>query len=196
MKIYTRTGDRGETALFGGRRVPKDHARVSAYGAVDEANAAVGLAAAAADLPLELRPRLAEVMSDLFDVGAELATPPDATRKLDARLVSRVDAARVAELEALIDAVDAEVPPLTTFVLPTGCDAAARLHVARCVVRRAERDVVALPDVLRGDALDEGAVRPEVVMYLNRLSDLLFAWSRLANHRSGHGDVPWIARKA
>lgn len=190
MKIYTRTGDTGDTALFGGQRVPKDHARVRAYGAVDEANSTVGLAAAAPDLPAELLPRLGEVMSDLFDVGAELATPPEAGEKLGARLVSRVDADRVAELERLIDAVDAEVPPLTTFVLPTGTDAAARLHVARSVVRRAEREIVGLPHELAG-----AVVRADVVVYMNRLSDLLFAWARLANHRAGRGDTAWLARK-
>jgi cob(I)alamin adenosyltransferase len=187
MKIYTRTGDKGETALFGGARVRKDHARVRAYGSVDEANSAVGMAAAAPDLPAELHQRLLEVMSDLFDLGAELSTPPAADAKLGARLVTRVDAARVTELEAAIDAVDAEVAPLTTFVLPTGSDAAARLHVARAAVRRAEREVVALPEDVE--------LREEVIVYLNRLSDALFAWARLCNHRGGQGDIAWRARK-
>ncbi len=187
MKIYTRTGDAGETGLFGGERVQKDDARVCAYGAVDEANAAVGVAAAAPDTPPEMREELLHVMSDLFDIGAELATPPAAGEKLGERLASAVDDARVRALEASIDAVDAEVPPLSTFVLPTGTDAAARLHVARAVVRRAEREVVSLARSV--------AVRREVLVYLNRLSDTLFAWSRLCNHRSGAGDVPWRHRR-
>jgi cob(I)alamin adenosyltransferase len=187
MKIYTRTGDGGETGLFGGERVRKDHERVRAYGAVDEANSAVGVAAASPDLPAELAPLLYDVMSDLFDVGAELATPPAAGDKLGARLKSRVNDARIAELERFIDTVDAEVPPLTTFVLPSGADAAARLHLARAVVRRAEREIVAMSD--------DVDVRPELLRYVNRLSDLLFSWARLCNHRSGRGDVAWRAAK-
>jgi cob(I)alamin adenosyltransferase len=196
VKIYTRTGDAGDTGLFGGERVRKDHPRVSAYGAVDEANAAIGFAAAAPDMPEELRAKLAGIMSDLFDVGAELATPPPSNAKLDEKLVSAVDAARVAELERFIDAVDAEVPALKTFVLPTGTDAAARLHIARAAVRRAEREIVSFTDTSPGADRDiSGVVRPDVLVYVNRLSDLLFAWSRLCNHRGGKGDVPWRARK-
>lgn len=191
MKIYTRTGDAGETGLFGGGRVKKHHPRVAAYGAVDEANAAVGLAAAAPDLPEALRARLLDVMSDLFDVGAALATPRAAGDRLAARLDSRVDDRRVSELERFVDEVDAEVAPLTTFVLPTGTEAAARLHVARTVVRRAERETTAL---LEDEG--EGAVDLVVVRYLNRLSDLLFSWARLCNHRAGTGDVPWRAKKS
>jgi cob(I)alamin adenosyltransferase len=187
VKIYTRTGDRGDTGLFGGGRVRKDHERVRAYGTVDEANSAIGMAAAAPDLPRDLHGPLLEIMSDLFDVGAELATPHDASAALSARLVTRVDASRVTELEHAIDAVDAEVVPLAAFVLPTGSDAAARLHMARTAVRRAEREVVTL--------LVDEPVRAEVLTYLNRLSDLLFAWSRLANARAGVGDVPWRPRK-
>jgi cob(I)alamin adenosyltransferase len=189
VKIYTRTGDAGETGLFGGGRVKKHHARVAAYGAVDEANACVGLAAAAADLPAPLHARLVDVMSDLFDAGAALATPRAAGEKLAQRLDSRVDDARVAALEAFIDEVDAEVPPLTTFVLPSGTEAAARLHVARTVLRRAERAITALLEE------EPDAVDLVVVRYVNRLSDLLFSWARLCNHRAGRGDVPWQAKK-
>ena len=188
MKIYTRTGDDGDTALFGGERVKKSHGRVIAYGAVDEANAAVGLAHVATDLPTPLKEQLLLVMSDLFDVGAELATPPKDGEKLAARLSSRIDDARVGELEAQIDLAMGRCPPLSTFVLPTGGEAAARLHFARTVVRRAEREIVVLVD--RGDV-----VRDVLLVYVNRLSDCLFAWARLAAHANGHGDVPWQAKK-
>jgi cob(I)alamin adenosyltransferase len=187
MKLYTRTGDAGETGLYGGERVRKDHERVRAYGAIDEANSAVGIAAAAPDLPPWLRSALQEIMSDLFDVGAELSTPAAAAHKLDNKLDTRVDHRRIAELERAIDEVEAEVPPLQTFVLPSGTDAAARLHFARTVVRRAEREIIALTTSV--------AVRGDVIVYVNRLSDLLFAWARLANHRAGTGDVAWSARK-
>jgi cob(I)alamin adenosyltransferase len=188
MKIYTRTGDDGGTALFGGQRVRKSDPRVAAYGAVDEANAVVGVAAAAADLPAPLVDELRAVMSDLFDLGAELATPPADATRLQARLDSRIDDARVAALEAAIDDAFARCPPLSTFILPTGGEAAARLHHARTVVRRAEREVVALAV--------EVPVRSGVLVYLNRLSDALFAWARFAAHANGTGDVPWQAKKA
>ena len=187
MKLYTRTGDTGGTALFGGQRVDKDHERVAAYGTVDEANATVGLAHSAADLPPTLRAELLLVMSDLFDLGAELATPADKDGALADRLDSRIDDDRVKALEDAIDDATARVPPLTTFVLPTGGDAAARLHLARTVVRRAERELVSLAKVT--------GVRPLAITYVNRLSDALFAWARFAAHSNGHGDVPWQAKK-
>jgi cob(I)alamin adenosyltransferase len=187
MKIYTRTGDEGDTALFGGERVKKSDARVAAYGTVDEANAVIGVAAAAPDLPASLAEELRAVMSDLFDLGAELATPPPSGDKLVGRLDSRVDDARVAALEAAIDDAFARCPPLSTFILPTGGEASARLHHARTVLRRAEREVVALSSTT--------PVRPGVIVYLNRLSDALFAWARLAAHANGHGDVAWQAKK-
>ena len=185
MKLYTKTGDAGDTGLFGGERVRKDHERVRTYGALDEANSTVGMAAAAPDLPPSLRAPLQEIMSDLFDLGAELATPAPAQGKLVRKLETRIDDKRIAELEKLIDDVEAEVPPLTTFVLPSGTDAAARLHFARTVVRRAEREIISLTSLVRG----------EVIVYVNRLSDLLFAWARLANHRAGAGDVAWLPRR-
>jgi cob(I)alamin adenosyltransferase len=189
LKIYTRTGDDGTTGLFGGQRVDKTHARVEAYGVVDEANSFIGLAASASDLPTELHEPLLEIMSDLFDVGAELATPPDPTsaQRLAKHLDNRVDAARITALEGLIDTATAQTAPLKTFVLPTGTDASARLHVARTVVRRAERAVLGLRA--------HDVVRDEVVHYLNRLSDLLFAWARFANAKANVGDVPWRAKK-
>lgn len=190
MKLYTKTGDSGSTGLFGGERVSKAHPRVSAYGVVDEANAFVGLAAAACSG--ELRALLEEIMSDLFDLGAELATPHDerAEQKLGQRLMSNVDDRRIASLERSIDEADEVLPPLKSFVLPTGSDAAARLHVARTVVRRAERAVIDLRDA------HHQPVRGEVVRYLNRLSDLLFALARRVNHEAGVGDTPWRARKS
>jgi cob(I)alamin adenosyltransferase len=187
MKIYTRTGDDGGTALFGGQRVRKNDARVAAYGAVDEANAVVGVAAAAPDLPSALQAELRAVMSDLFDLGAELATPAADASKLETRLDSRIDDARVMALEAAIDDAFARCPPLSTFILPAGGEAAARLHHARTVVRRAEREVVALAADI--------AIRPAVIVYLNRLSDVLFAWARFAAHANGKGDVAWQAKK-
>ena len=187
MKIYTRTGDNGGTALFGGERVKKHHARVRAYGAVDEANAAVGIAHVAADLPVPLKALLLSIMSDLFDIGAELATPADAGQKRPAHLHSRIDDVRIKELEDAIDDATARCPPLMTFVLPTGGEAAARLHLARTVVRRAEREVVSLAE--------EVVLRSVVLIYLNRLSDLLFAAARFAAHANNHGDIPWQGKK-
>jgi cob(I)alamin adenosyltransferase len=190
VKVYTRVGDAGDTALFGGQRTRKSDTRVAAYGAVDEANAFIG-AAVAAGLGGRRRELLLGVMSDLFDVGAELATPAEegAEAKLEARLQSRVDEARVAELESAIDDAEAGLPALKTFVLPTGTDAAARLHVARAQVRRAEREVIAFVDATGAP------VRPAVLAYLNRLSDLLFVLAREDNHREGAGDVAWQAKK-
>jgi cob(I)alamin adenosyltransferase len=190
MKIYTRAGDDGGTTLFLGTRVRKHDKRVAAYGDVDEANASIGVVAALQTLPEPLARELPLIMSDLFDLGAELATPDDETahEKLDMRLVSAVGDARVQQIERLIDEAEAELEPLSTFVLPTGTESAARLHVARCTVRRAERSVVEL--------IDSGAkVREVVLHYLNRLSDLLFVWSRYTNARAGVGDIAWKPRK-
>ena len=181
MNIYTRTGDRGETGLFGGGRVPKDDRRVEAYGDVDELNAALGLARA-----IELMPRIDEVLvpvqRDLFAIGALLATP-DRDKMHEQLAKARVDEARVAELEAAIDAGEAELEPLRAFILPGGTPKAAALHVARTVCRRAERRVVTLAHVVEIPSL--------VVMYLNRLSDLLFVLARVANRRAGAGEVTW-----
>ena len=186
MKIYTRTGDDGDTGLFGGERVHKDHARVCAYGTVDEANACIGLCASMPGLPDDIRAHLVVLMSDLFDVGAELATPAEDEQKLRARLSSLVGDARVLALENAIDAAELELEPLKTFVLPSGVEASARLHHARTVVRRAEREIVALSSTT--------FVRPDVIRFLNRLSDALFVWARLANKRAGIADAPWQKR--
>jgi cob(I)alamin adenosyltransferase len=182
MKIYTKTGDDGETGLFGGARVSKASARVEAYGTVDELNAALGVVrAAGAEAALDAL--LGEVQSDLFTLGAELATVPGKEAALGIPLLNAKDIAR---LEAAIDASEATLAPLKNFVLPAGTPVAAALHLARTVCRRAERAVVGLPDA--------ETARGELMVYLNRLSDLLFSLARQANHRAGVDDVPWSRR--
>ncbi len=179
MKLYTRTGDGGETSLHDGTRVSKDADRVEAYGAVDELNAAMGLAAIACESG-DLRKRLRLVQDELFVIGADLATPAGSARKDKAPAISAEAAAR---LENWIDEATGAAPPLEKFVLPGGTELAARLHVARAVCRRAERTVVCLA---RGETVSE-----TTVVYLNRLSDLLFAWARQANAESGVPDEEW-----
>lgn len=181
MKIYTKTGDAGDTGLFGGGRVPKDHLRVQAYGDVDELNSALGVVRAAA--PTAFQDELLEsIQRDLFALGGHLATPhPDKVRK--ALEKAELSGARVALFERTMDDASAELPPLKAFVLPGGTPKAAALHYARTVCRRAERSIVALA---RTEEL------PELfLIYINRLSDLLFTLARLANHRDGKGDVTW-----
>jgi cob(I)alamin adenosyltransferase len=178
MKLYTKRGDDGQTDLFGGPRVSKDDLRVRAYGDIDETNAAIGLAIACCrdDRTKDI---LGQIQSDLFSLGAELATPQGRT----AQVVVPDD--RTTELEHWIDQVADETPPLRQFILPGGCETAARLQLARTVARRAERSLVALAQ--------QETVRRTAMVYVNRLSDLLFALARLANHRAGVGDVPWQA---
>jgi cob(I)alamin adenosyltransferase len=184
MKIYTKAGDGGQTALFGGQSVAKDVPRVEAYGMVDELNACLGLVGAASnDLPTDLAAILARVQSELFDLGAELATPPERAADRLAARVPIMESAGVEALESEIDRYETELAPLKTFILPGGTQAAATLHLARTVCRRTERRVVTL-------AARE-SVNPEVVRYLNRLSDLLFVLARVANHRAEVEDVPW-----
>ena len=181
MKIYTRTGDTGETALFGGGRVPKDHARVAAYGDVDELNSVIGLIRATEPAAL-FDPLLELIQRDLFSIGGHLATPdPERVRK--ALEKATLSPERVSEFERAMDEADQELEPLKAFVLPAGSPKAAALHLGRTVCRRAERSVVHL-------AHDNDV--PELfVVYLNRLSDLLFTLARLANHRAGVKDVTW-----
>jgi cob(I)alamin adenosyltransferase len=181
LRIYTRTGDTGQTALFGGGKVAKDHPRVAAYGDVDELNSTIGVARATA--PVEFADALLEtIQRDLFSIGGHLATPdPDKVRAALARAELHAD--RVAEFERAIDTADEELAPLKAFILPGGTPKAAALHVARTVCRRAERSVVALAATAE--------VPAEFLVYLNRLSDLLFTLARLANHRAGVGDVTW-----
>lgn len=179
MKIYTKTGDSGETGLFGGPRVKKSDPRVEAYGEVDELNASLGAVRAIVEDP-EIEAQLSKVQEELFCVGAELATPHDARAR---SAIPPVEGRWVERLEAAIDAWETELPPLHAFVLPGGTRTAAALHLARCVCRRAERRVVALAA--------EAEVGPETLAYLNRLSDLLFVAARLANHRAGKAETPW-----
>jgi cob(I)alamin adenosyltransferase len=167
-RIYTRAGDAGETSLGDGARVPKTDLRIEAYGTVDELNSLVGLALAG-DLPDEFRPWLERVQNDLFDLGADLSVPLEDDRRERLRVTAR----QVEQLEELCDLVNERLEPLKSFVLPGGTEAAARLHVARAVCRRAERLAVAL-------AAEHG-VNPAALAYLNRLSDLLFILARAAN---------------
>jgi cob(I)alamin adenosyltransferase len=181
MKLYTKTGDDGTTGLFGGGRVPKTSARVAAYGTVDETNALIGVARAT-KLDGAIDQVLAAVQIDLFTIGAELACVPGRESKLGMALIGRADIER---LEHAIDTADASCPPLRSFVLPGGSAQAAALHVARTVCRRAEREVL---------SIDDAQPRREVVVYLNRLSDLLFALARQSNAVLGVRDVPWQPR--
>jgi len=179
MKIYTKTGDGGETSLVDGSRIRKDHARVAAFGDVDELNAGIGVARTHADE--ELSSLLDGVQRDLFAIGAQIADPRAqvASRKEKAALA----AGRILDLERAIDAREAQMPPLTAFILPGGTPLAASLHVARTVCRRAERSVLALG---RTDPVD-----PLILVYLNRLSDLLFVLARHANHVAGRPEPRW-----
>jgi cob(I)alamin adenosyltransferase len=171
-KIYTKTGDDGTTGLGDGSRVAKDSARVAAYGTVDEANSCIGLVLAA-EIPDDVRSLLVSVQHQMFDLGGELCIPGHAA----------IFDADIERLEQHLDAFNDPLPPLKDFILPGGGEAAARCHVARTVVRRAERETVTLS---RHDA-----VRPEAIRYLNRLSDLLFVLARVLARASGHGEVLW-----
>ena len=176
MKIYTRTGDEGDTGLLGGDRTAKTSLRISAIGDVDELNAAVGLAAVSAEE--WLRDRLYRMQSLLFELGGELACPPGGKFGL-----AVIDDAMIEELEREIDDADGELAALTNFILPGGSEASARLHLARSVCRRAERSILAL------DAAEP--VRSEPKRFVNRSSDWLFTMARLVNHRAGVADIPW-----
>lgn len=181
MKIYTRTGDAGDTGLFGGGRVSKDHYRVAAYGSLDELNAHVGVAVSAVSDP-GIRERLGQVQHDLFAIGASLSAVPREDGSRHEHLPPLPDG-RVPEMEEWIDDADEELTPLRHFILPGGTAGASALHVARTICRRAERSVVHLATL---EPVEEG-----IVVYLNRLSDLFFALARLENHRAGVEDVIW-----
>ncbi len=172
-KIYTRTGDDGTTGLGDGTRVAKDSLRVNAYGTVDEANSCIGLMLASDEMLDDIRDLLVHVQHQMFDLGGELCIPGHA-----AIFDADIDA-----LEERLDHYNEGLPPLKDFILPGGGEAAARCHVARTVVRRAERETVSLSR--------EEAVRPQAVRYLNRLSDLLFVLARVLARSSGHGEVVW-----
>jgi cob(I)alamin adenosyltransferase len=181
-RIYTRTGDSGETGLFGGQRVSKDAPRVEAYGAVDELNSVIGVAVTHCNEP-DLSTVLQRVQNDLFSLGADLATPAEAGEQHGRATVTRVTPEKSSALEPVIDRLDSEIPSLSQFILPGGTALGAHLHLARAVCRRAERRCVML------SGLEE--INPEVVRYLNRLSDLLFVMARVANFRQGEPDVAW-----
>lgn len=186
MKIYTKTGDTGETGLFGGERVSKASARVDCYGEIDELNSVLGVVRTSTlgrEGPDDFDALLATIQSRLFDVGAELSNAKG--KDLGIPLVDDDD---VAAMERAIDRAEEEVEPQKTFVLPGGSRMAADLHVARTVCRRAERKLVAFAA--------ETEIRPVLIRYVNRLSDLLFTLARLANRRAGVADVPWLGRKA
>ncbi len=179
MKIYTRTGDKGQTALFGGRRVAKHDARIEAYGTVDELNSHIGITLTFA-MPDELRRELTNISALLFSLGSDLATPLSPPPKY---AIPRIQAEQAAALESSIDAMEQELAPLKSFILPGGTPAAAQLHLARTVCRRAERCVTELSE--------REEINSEVQVYLNRLSDYLFVAARLANKHAGIEDRPW-----
>jgi cob(I)alamin adenosyltransferase len=178
MKIYTKTGDSGDTSLFGGQRVPKDALRIEAYGTVDELNSMLGIVRAD-NQDAEIDRILSEIQNQLFALGADLATP----RSVEKKVVKRIDPKDVQQLEKVIDSVDPVLKPLRRFVLPGGSPLAARLHFARTVCRRAERAVVRLS---RNEDIGE-----TVTVYLNRLSDLLFVLARYANQKARVPEVKW-----
>jgi cob(I)alamin adenosyltransferase len=178
MKIYTKTGDRGDTSLFGGQRVPKDALRIEAYGTVDELNTVLGIIRSDNADP-EIDAILGEIQEQLFELGADLATP----RSTEKKVVERIDQRDVDELEKVIDALDPQLKPLRSFVLPGGSPVSARVHFARTVCRRAERIIVRLS---RNE--DIGGM---ITVYLNRLSDLLFVLARYVNRKAGLAETKW-----
>ena len=179
MSIYTKTGDSGDTSLFDGTRVSKTHPRVVAYGDVDEVQACLGVVRAAG-LPRDLDDMCLAIQRDLFALGARLADPSHKIATRVEKIVVNDDS--IARLEGWIDRLDTEVAPLRHFILSDGTPAGAALHFARTVCRRAERSVL---------LLGADAVEPVVIVYLNRLSDLLFTMARAANHRAGIAETPW-----
>ena len=184
-RIYTRTGDDGTTGLVDGSRCPKYSVRITAMGLVDEANSAIGLAICA--LPdADQRALLTRVQNDLFDLGADLATPAENNDFSPSDMVLRIVASQPEWIEAQIDALNERLEPLTSFVLPGGSEAAARVHVARATTRAAERAMVQLAD--------EVPVNPAALAYINRLSDLLFVLARVTND-NGQADVKWVPGK-
>lgn len=184
MKIYTRTGDKGSTGLFGGPRVSKDDARIEAYGTVDELNAALGVARNS-DLGKTIDDQLEQIQHELFALGAELATPEP--EKHGTRVLGEFHAERI---EAWIDQHESGLPPLKNFILPSGNVGACALHMARGICRRAERRVVTLSN------LEDQSISDQLAIYLNRLSDLLFVLSRAANTRTGDCEVNWVGLEA
>jgi cob(I)alamin adenosyltransferase len=181
MKIYTKRGDAGETGLYGDARVPKDDLRIRSYGTLDELNASLGVVLSLPLLSSELKARLMRIQGELFQIGAELATPRG--KRSSTRLIEN---AQIELMEREIDAMEAKLPRLMNFILPGGSQVAASLHLSRTVSRRAEREIVTLH---RGEPQ-----RPVVLQYMNRLSDYLFVCARYVNHEAGVADVPWVTR--
>lgn len=181
-KVYTRTGDDGSTGLGGGQRVPKDGRRVEAYGTVDELNSSLGLARAAGLAP-RLDSALASIQNELFHLGSDLCILEEDKKKY---AVPQIEARHVEALEKLMDELSQGLPYLENFILPGGCEGAARLHLSRTICRRAERDVLRL--------MREESIGAQVLPYLNRLSDALFVMARFENVAQGVGDVFWDSR--
>jgi cob(I)alamin adenosyltransferase len=180
MKIYTKTGDSGETGLFGGERVWKNAPRLEVCGTYDELNAILGLVRSEQALPGDVDQLIDQFQNDLFNAGSEMATIPPAKPQCPV-----VGQAHIRRIEAAIDQFEAALPPLSNFILPGGCRVAALLHVARTLCRRAERKLVAVQQ------LEPGSINTFQLVYLNRLGDLLFVLARAVNHQSGIPDVPW-----
>lgn len=180
MKIYTKTGDGGQTSLFGGKRVWKDDLRIAAYGSIDELNALLGIAVCKIKNQ-ELKEIVRSIQNDLFTVGSDLATPID--KGNTGFIIPRIDDSFITKLELLIDKLDSNLPELKNFILPGGSIGASHLHLARTICRRAEREIVALS---KNDKINS-----KLEIYVNRLSDLLFVLARAENHSGGIEDIPW-----
>ena len=180
MKIYTKTGDKGKTSLYGGKRTTKDSLRIEAYGTIDELNSALGITRALRP-DIELDEILKKLQNDLFVLGADMATPLGAK----SQNVPRIGERQITALERTIDSFDSRLQPLSSFVLPGGSQIASQLHLARTICRRAERLVVKLSR--------KEKIGPRCIIFLNRLSDLLFVLARFANHIDGTQETPWIA---
>jgi len=180
MKIYTKTGDEGQTGLFGGPRVPKDHLRIEAYGTIDELNSVIGLTLCSNSLPTPLQSDLTQIQAELFQLGAELATPAGKDPGIET-----VSETQIQRFEQAIDQMEKELPPLTTFILPGGHSSSAWMHLARTISRRAERRLISLHHT--------ETQRAQTLQYLNRLSDYLFVAARYVNLKAGIPDTPWIA---
>jgi len=178
MKIYTKAGDQGSTTLFGGQKVSKTHLRIETYGTLDELNAHMGLVLTDERLPSMLRNACFVIQNELFQLGAELATPSGKTSG-----IALIGASQVEFLERSIDEMEASLPPLRTFILPGGSVSSTRLHIARTVARQAKRAAVTLTKAK--------PIRPKIVQYLNRLSDFLFVAARFANAAAKINDLPW-----
>lgn len=181
MKIYTKTGDKGETGLFGSERVSKASKRIEAYGTVDELNSVLGIVRSL-NPPVEIDTMLEEVQGDLFTLGADLATPNNSDAS-----VPRIQKSEIARIEKQIDEIDPKLEPLKHFIIPGGTEVASMLHFARTVCRRAERRVVKLAK--------KEEIGEQAVVYLNRLADLLFVLARYANHVGGHKEQKWEKKK-